>query len=564
MKPLRIVVILIAVVVLIGGIWLWWSQPRNADMAGYVPGDTVIYLEFNSALKLSNSIEQNDTWQALAPSLGLPTKASDGLQPFLAKAGIGPAEGVIFSRAQFALAVVGVNQIQTDDTLRVRPEVALVVETHTASWRIRPVVRKAILQLSTFAYKQPTCAERPGNSNFIECIEAGSDRRLIAAVDGSVAVIGNDEKAVQACLDVQHGSRPSLLTNGEMVKVRSEVAVPGSLAFGYISAASSARLFAWAGPLMIGKPGDPQLSELLERSANKILGGVAWTATPAAGGIEDRFVVALDPAVAARLQPAFMTSPPDEGFWNLIPTNFQSATIYGNNDPLAAWSALSAALAVKLDAVSAVLFGSVLKSSLAGYGVDNPNTLLATLKPPVMTVMPAPTADGSVLIARVGDATNLRRSIAEQNKDMSVVEGPQAQLDERKEFASVTLDNYVVLGKTENVKEYLLALRSGHVAGKSLEKASHFAPESRTPIVTYATDDQRVQTFMTVIASIKKGEAANLHIEDTQNNPRYWNFSATESSLTTNGIERRTRSAFGQFSSLLSLLKQDVSAARRK
>jgi hypothetical protein len=34
-------------------------------------------------------------------------------------------------------------------------------------------------------------------------------------------------------------------------------------------------------------------------------------------------------------------------------------------------------------------------------------------------------------------------------------------------------------------------------------------------------------------------------------------FSATETNLASNGIERKTRSAFGQFSTLLSLLQQD-------
>lgn len=564
MKPLRIAVVLILSFLVIAAIWIWWSQPRIVDMATYVPGDTVVYLELNSALKLANSIEQNDTWQALAPSMGLPAKASGGFQSFLAHVGIGPADAVIFSRAQFALSVVGINQIQTEDTLRVRPEVALVVETHTSSWRTRPVVRKAIQQLASFAYKQSTCAERAGNSNFVECTESGGDRKLIAAVDGSVVVIGNDEKAVQACLDVQHGSRPSLQTNGDMIKVRSEAAGPNSLAFGYISGTSSARLFAWAAPLMIGKPDDPKLSELLETSANKILGAMAWTATPLAGGIEDRYLITLDPAVATRLQPAFTTTRVDENSWNFIPAGFQSVTIYASNDPLAAWTALSAALALKLDAVSAVLFGSLLKSSLAVYGVDNPNTLFPALKPPLMTITPTSNANGSVFVAGVEDTTKLRSVIIEQNKNTSgqLLEGPQFSLVDSKEFATVLIDNYVVLGKTENVKEYLLALRSGHVSTDSLERVNHFAPDSNASIRTYANDEQRVQNFMEVIGSLKKGETPQVRL--VQDKTKNWSFSSTESTLTSNGIERKTRSAFGQFSSLLSLLKQDTSAAHAR
>src|ERR671916_229511 len=67
--------------------------------------------------------------------------------------------------------------------------------------------------------------------------------------------------------------------------------------------------------------------ELLAVSAGKILRGIAWTAVPSGGGIEDRYLFSLEPGVVERLQPAFQTSQRDENFWKLVPGSFESLTI---------------------------------------------------------------------------------------------------------------------------------------------------------------------------------------------------------------------------------------------
>ena len=83
-------------------------------------------------------------------------------------------------------------------------------------------------------------------------------------------------------------------------------------------------------------------------------------------GIEDRFLFSLEPGVVSRLQPAFETAERDENFWKLVPEGFQSLTIYRNKAPATAWSSLDSAVAFKLDALPAVLFGTLLRSSLVG------------------------------------------------------------------------------------------------------------------------------------------------------------------------------------------------------
>src|SRR4029079_16836239 len=253
---------------------------------------------------------------------------------------------------------------------------------------------------------------RNADAEYIECSVAGGVRKIVGAVDGTLVVVGNSDNAVRSCLDVRRGTRPSIHTDPELLKVRASLASEKSLGFGYISPTNSAKLFSWAAPLLMRQaPGNHQLEQLLAVSAGKVLRGVAWTANPSPHGIEDRFLFSLEPGVVSRLQPAFETAERDENFWRLVPEGFESLTIYRNKAAAIAWDSLDAAVSYKLDAVPAVLFGSLLQSSLAVYGIEKPKEVLAALSPPLLTMKPSQGAEGSILVARVSDEERLRRSL---------------------------------------------------------------------------------------------------------------------------------------------------------
>jgi len=567
MKFLRRFVVIILILILVGAAWIWWDQPRKVDMADYAPADSFVYLEFNSLAELAQAFEQNDTWKAIAPLTGARLKPENRWISMAARAGIGPAASVIFSRAQLALVVVGMNTTEGEDTLRIRPEVALLVETHTSHWRIKSVAMTAVRQLANFAYGQSTCIERSDNQDLVECSSGQGDRKIIAAIDGSLLVIGNAETAVRSCLDVRRGLRPSLRTDAEMMRSRSSLGAERSLGFGYISSANAARLFSWGAPLLMGKaPGDEKLQQLLAANAGKILRGVAWTSRPSLGGIEDRFLFSLEPAVVSRLEPAFNAAGTDDSFWRLVPGTFQSLTIYRSKDPAAAWTALDSAVAIKMDALSAVLFGSLLKAGLAVYGIEDPKLLLSSLTPPLLTLKPTSGAPGSVLLARTNDRERLRHTLAQEvfkGSSGQIIDGLDREPDPEKEFTAIFIDDYLIVGKTENVRPFRTALKSSPAADTRLDLFRHFAPQSSSAILTYANDDTRLNSFVSVMASLKGITLSQDQLGALQNNAKAWTFSATETSLNSMGIERRTRSAFGQFSTIFSLVQQDSSSAPR-
>jgi len=558
MKFLRPLLALALLLILIVAVWLWRSLPTKVDMAKYAPADSIVYVEFNNLEGVAQAIQQSEAWQATTGITRSTPAASNRFLRTAARAGIGPLPAVLFARTQVALVVVGLNTSEENDTLKVRPEVAIIAETHTSRWRTKPATVEAVKQLANFAYGASMCAERSGDAEYVECSVAGGERKIVGAVDGTLVVIGNSDNAVRTCLEVHRGARPSIQTDPELLKVRSSLASESALGFGYISPANSAKLFAWVAPLLMGKsPGDQQLEQLLAVSAGKVLRGVAWTANASAQGIEDRFLFSLEPGVVSRLQPAFETAERDQDFWKLVPGGFQSLTIYRNKAPAKAWSSLDSAVAFKLDALPAVLFGSLLRSSLSVYGISDPKEALATLNPPLLTLKPSPSTEGSILVARVNDQARLRRSLTQEvfkDGKGEILEGLTSIPDPQKEFAAVFADGYVLLGKTENMRAGLSALQQKVADVKDLQ---HTAQESSAPIVTYANDEARLNNFILTLLKLQGRQLSSEEVANLQKTLRRAGLSSTETRLNAFGIERTTHSAFGQFSTFMSLLQPD-------
>lgn len=559
LRPLLASALLLVLIVAAG---LWWMLPSRVDMADYAPADSLVYVEFNNLSEVAQAIQQSDVWQAAAPITGNKTTSRSRLMLAAARAGIGPLEAVVFARAQVALVVVDLNASEENDTLRVRPDVALIAETHTSKWRTKAAAVEVVRKLANFAYGASMCSERTADADYVECSIAGGERKIVGAVDGTLVVIGNSDNAVRSCLEARRGNRPNMRTDTELLKVRSNVVSDKTLAFGYISPSNSAKLFSWAAPLLMRQaPGNPQLEQLLAVSAGKILRGVAWTASPAKGGLEDRFLFSLEPGVVARLQPAFETAAPDENFWKLIPQSFQSLTIYRSKAPAVAWSSLDSAVSFKLDALPAVLFGSLLRSSLSVYGITDPKEVLTTLSPPLLTLKPSHAAEGSILVARVSDEAKLRQSLMEdvfKDGKGEILEGLESNPNPEKEFSAVFADGYVLLGRTENMRSGLVALRTSQAAETDKRSdVKESAQESSAPIVTYSNDEERLNNFISTLLKLQGRSLSSEEAAKLQDMLRRSGFSSTETRLNAFGIERTTRSAFGQFGTLVSLLQAE-------
>jgi hypothetical protein len=353
-------------------------------------------------------------------------------------------------------------------------------------------------------------------------------------------------------------------TDVELQHMRDQLNANAAFSFGYVSAANVAKIFSWAAPILMGRaPGDPQLEQLLAKSAGKMLKSIAWTSRPSSGAIEDRYLISLDSELPPRIEPAFTTTTASDDVWKQIPASAETFTVYQTRNPLDALNALNSAVSYKLDALSAVMFSSLLRSSLAIYGVENPNEVLPLLSAPLVTVRAKPTDESSVLIARVADEARLRTVLENQKVEgeIRIIELSKGWSNEGSAaFLAVLADGYVVIGKADSVDSWFSA--RGSPGGKS-DRPAWFQPSENAVTITYASDSARVASFVSALYQLQGKPLAEDQKGAVSNATKSSSFAITESRVTNDGIERTTHSPFGQISTLMSLLQSDASSEKR-
>jgi hypothetical protein len=165
------------------------------------------------------------------------------------------------------------------------------------------------------------------------------------------------------------------------------------------------------------------------------------------------------------------------------------------------------------------------------------------------------------MLARITDQAKLRTTLqSETFKDRNgqILTGLDTNPSEKFEFTAVIVDDYLIVGKTDNVRTCVLALRDKQAANSTSLPTQ---PDSSAAIVTYSNDEARVKNFIAVIAQSKGLTLSTEQTTKLGEATKPVEFSSTETSLNGNAIERKTDSAFGVFSTLLSLVQTTNTAS---
>ena len=104
-----------------------------------------------------------------------------------------------------------------------------------------------------------------------------------------------------------------------------------ALAFGYVPPGNSARLLAVGVPLLLGRaPGDAEFQRVITSGAAKVFGSLGWSSKAYATGIEDRYLITLQPSIAARLKVNFQQTTAASKIERVLPEGFYSVTSYNS------------------------------------------------------------------------------------------------------------------------------------------------------------------------------------------------------------------------------------------
>src|SRR5918911_1578821 len=465
MRFLRKALLIVVALILIAAVWIWWNRPRKVDMAAYVPADSLIYLEANDLPEIATEITSTDAWKALAPPAGIRSDAGRiGLLSRLASwTGIGPAEGVVFSRAQIAVTVLGFDAADAGESLKIKPRYAIVVETHTGESRTQYAIEKRVGDFARRAYGDARVEKKVVDGvQFTTWTAPNEERRIIAAVTGSLAVVGNDESAVQSCLAVRRNERPSLKGNPQLEAMRQRLSGSDALAFGYVSPEGTARLLdiaatAYAGQISADPRAQSTAASLLPPLARKILGAAGWSAHVQNGVIEDRYFLSLQNGVAERLQTALASENNISlTATELLPADTYSISRYNPHDPAAAWHGLKSVTSSQFDTLGSILITRLFDDSLKRYGIDEPDSFLRATGSELVTARLDDSGSSTVTIVEVKDEKTLRDFVAKRlgRKPQSERIGDAEMLvsNNGKEDAASFVGQHLILGKAEQVR----------------------------------------------------------------------------------------------------------------
>lgn len=558
MNRTRLFLITPLVLVAVLTAWLWWVRPRPVDMSAYAPADALLYLETNNPMDVATALANTDAWKIVDDLTGDRWRIEDTWSTkFVKWTGFGPAKSVIVTRAQLAVVITELGVSQQEDSLTVKPEGALLVETHTSASRIRSPLEQTLKQFAENAYGQPTLRRTNLDGfEFIEWVAPSGSRRVIATITGSLIIIGNTERSVLRILAVVSHREPSLRDDPDFSRLRLDLQADKALAFGYVPAKSSHRLLAVAVPMVLGRaPGNSEFERLIDSASAKIVSSLGWSAGRFKDGIEDRYRVDLQPTMVTKLKESFSCRESDSSLNEMLPDDFASLTNYDFQNPAMAWQGMRTSVAFQVDALSAIFFSSLMKSALLPYGISDPDKFLSQFEGPVITSRIEAENSGSLLIARMRDA-NAMRDLLTKGMGFRPIDGKQdIELFNNNdgEFAAAILNGFVVIGPATEVSRYVQKVPS---TGRNQSSAS-FRIRS-TPslngscIFTYTNDTERVRTFVSsiVAASGRTPIWSDKNEQELKSLP----YSTTETSLGEHGFVRVTRSSLGQFSSLLPLV----------
>jgi hypothetical protein len=233
-------------------------------------------------------------------------------------------------------------------------------------------------------------------------------------------------------------------------------------------------------------------------------------------------------------------------------------TYYRFEDPALVWEGLKTSISSNVDALSAVVFSSLLKSALTSYGIHEPEQFLRSVKGEILTLRLDGDGEHTMFIAGVKDREALRGLIAKSMKiQAGNRQGMEFFADAEEEMGASLLNDLVILGTLADVRLYTESNMPNATADEEqMRRITFYAPLSNpSPILTYADDSDRVRRFLSTIMSANGTPAEELvNLEPAIAKLPY---SATETRIVGRGLERITRSPLGQFSTLLPLVIPD-------
>ncbi|MFY9553596.1 MAG: hypothetical protein WAV20_11115 [Blastocatellia bacterium] len=500
-------------------------------MASYVPAGALAFVEIDSLSDVVDGLTGTTAWRELAPVLGLSSQLRQvGLVgDLIGRTGLGPDEAVVAGRAQFAVAITGVES-DTGETeqgpyLHLRPDFALIVETHSKPETAARLVRERASLIAERIFGLPILKDSEDYSGSEVLAFQGPEphRQLVASAVGSVILIANRKDAIKLCLDAIQGRTASLAEDQALKQMGPEIN-RGASVFAYVTAAGIQRLTTLWPVFLAGRPSTPetsnQFSDLLEHLSKQSLLGLLYAADFESGGVREKYLTVLRPLVAEALSESLKpASASSVESLPLVPRTIESITLVKVERAGEMPERVLKQLAPAVDLVAGVALREFVISLRQQYALEPTESLGDSVGNEIALVNFGNDQPSAMLI-RVNDRSRLipvvKKYLAQKGAPVSIEEDFGADVlvssdDERNSAAFVA--EFLVLGTRDQIHS-IIETSSKHDGIDNQERlGERLAHPYNGSIVSYRRNDDSGKLMLAISKIMRVTDGSNELLE---------------------------------------------------
>lgn len=506
---------------------------KLTDPRTVIPADSLVYLETSDLGKMLEAITSNPKFQQLANSKP-DTSALNGIRLSIAVTGFQTSEEAV---------------TEENSVLNFKPHFVAVAETNAWNYQALSFTENKVGEFVNEVYGgeiELVTSDKHGGRYFTWTAKDG--RKAFALVKGSLIFFGNDESAIDSCINVLNGGTESIARNAKVSALP-----PKELASGYVSKDGVAQIANIAAvSLAIGAGEEGEVKNFIARVVPEIvrntLTEVTWVSRKIENGrIEDDYAFGIEPQTAKILAETVVPGAnADTDLSRFVPAEFVSTTRYNFNDAQIAWRSAMLTARTKTDQVSGGLLMAFSSSLFEPYGIEDPENFLSSVESTLQTVRFDADGDEVAVIARIKDLALLKRSAAKEldlSKPAQIYENAEMWRSADGGLAAAVVEGRVVIGEAKSVERCLAARNSGQ--NLVTVSANAFFANLSAPIATYGTESEAGGGLLSILSSQSDKELVLSQIY------------TTETRFNQNGIERRTVSDLGMIGAIIEKLGVD-------
>jgi hypothetical protein len=568
-KNIILLLVLLALLVFSFGYFMTRKPPRLA-MTRYIPANALAYIEVNSLTEVMDGLTGTRAWNEISPVLGLSNQLKQlgsGIE-LMSSTGLGPDEVVIAGRAQYAVAVTGIEAgTGTNDEgvyLNVKPRFALLVETHADAGKAAKLAtgRASIIAHRIFGEATREESSTYEGTSLVIFHGAEPERQLVAASSGSLVLIANHQSAIKACLDAIAGKSPTLFEDQTLNQGRGEVDHNGAI-FAYVTQNGIEQL-AQFGPAIFAArfTNNPDtltaVANLFGHISKQTAEGVFYSLEFTDEEVVERYLTVLRPQVASGLKEA--TKAPagtNFRFLELVPPETEECTTLTIEAVGGLPEKLLKNLSPGVDLVAGVALREFVINFRKNLGVESTPGLSDAIGNEIVLVK-MNQSEPVVMVIQVRDSAQLlpamNHYLSKDNAKISSAlhNGVEVKISSHEDGrAAAFVGEYMVLGTANQLRRIIDTKASQVSAGNDSRIQQIYAQRPQnSSILSYETNEKKVGEMMLAISKLTRvtdGSTELLEREPMKKALARLPLSTSYTSFRDSGVFTQTRSAVGIF-----------------